>query len=87
MFATLVKSLEKQSIDVTVNDAKLKLKFTTQIACGEDSEGEEESKQDGETKEVQVCFQVFKVDEDKHCADFTYKDAKTKHHLTSDYGA
>jgi len=87
MFGTLVKSLEKQNIEVTVNDAKLKLKFTAQIACGEESEGEEESKQDAETKEVQVCFQVFQVDEDKHCGDFTYKDAKTKHHLTSDYGA
>ena len=74
-FDDLVEYLSKKSIAYHISGSNLRLNFEQRI--GGNTEGAEESKQD-EGKNVKVDIQILKVDDNKHCVKFSYKDPQTK---------
>ena len=78
-FEDLVTYLNTKQIAHRISDSKLKLKFNTQLARAAASE---EQKGD-DTREVAVGIEVLKVDDNKHCVKFSYKDPATRLNLST----
>ena len=74
-FDDLVEFLNKKEIPYRISGSNLKLAFTTQIGAA--SAGAEESKE-AEVREVKCDIQVLKVNDNKSCVKFSYKDPVKK---------
>lgn len=70
-FDDLVNFLGKSKVDYHISGSTLRLKFETSFAAPPT----EESKED---KKCKVDIQVLKVNENKNCVKFSYRDLATK---------
>lgn len=66
--------LNSQQIAHRISGSHLKLNFTTQLAKAASSEEQKGE----ETRDVRVDIEILKVDDNKHCVKFSYKDPATK---------
>ena len=74
-FDDLVEFLNKKNTPYNISGSNLKLNFTSQI--GTAASGAEESKE-AEVRDVKCQITVLKVNDNKSCVKFSYKDPATK---------
>lgn len=80
-FDDLTEYLYKNQADYRISGSTLRLKFTTTIAppaSPEAAGSEEEKKEAPNGRMVKVDVQVLKVNDNKHCVKFSYKDPEKK---------
>lgn len=66
---------------VKISDTSLRLQFNTVLGGSNEESKAEENKaaaSESQGKEVKVSIQILKVNDNKHCVKFTYKDPVTK---------
>lgn len=77
-FDDLVEYLHKQGIAYRISGSTLRLKFETSVNPPAQAE---ESKEAPPATNFKVDIQVLKVNENKSCVKFTYKDPVTKREI------
>ena len=75
-FDDLIEYLSKKQVDYFISSSSLRVKFNHRIG-GTSQAAAEESKA-AEGKDVKVDIQILKVNDNKSCVKFTYKDAASK---------
>ena len=74
-FDDLVDTLHKKQIEYRISGSSLRLKFETRF-------GPTPAEESKEGKPVKVNIQVLKVNDDKHCVKFSYRDPATKRDIS-----